>query len=306
MDREDINRLKESCDLRAIYPPELVVRHRAYYTHAHCCFHQDEHASAIITKYTFECKAGCVPKMDIIAFVQRSEAVGFIAAIDFLQQGLPVHPLPAVASNKLPSLDDDLAGSFGRELTEAIASPLLSQGLTMAILMFYKIGWCDSGTDAFTIPMWEDGKLCNIKMYQIYPKAFWWYDGGKRPQESMYGLDKVVELGYTQDVIVVCEGQKDVWSVSQDGFPAVSVLDGAGSWRADYVKQLRPYRLIVPLGDNDDAGRNFVRRVCRDVRRAIPFDWRRIAPAAPPGFDYTQFRAEGGDFTVFAETVTNW
>ena len=305
---EEIRELKENSDLRTIYPPELLVKQYSKYALAHCCFHEDRNASAILTKWSFECKAGCTEKLDIIAFVQRANACGFREAMDIIERKECVNPLPPPPPEKeLEPLDVSLMKKFANSLNERTAKTLLAQGLTMAILGFYSIGWCNTDTNAYTIPMTEGGQLCNLKMYQTEPtKGFWWYGGGKRPQVQMYGFDKIPELGYNSDVLLIMEGQKDVWSAAQDGFNAVSLLDGAGTWRSEYARQVQDYGLIVPVGDNDPAGRKFVQQVCRDIRRAVPFDWRRLVPDAPDGFDYTNFVNNGGSHTDFKNIVWRW
>lgn len=91
----------------------------------------------------------------------------------------------------------------------------------------------------------------------------------------------------TTDILAVCEGEPDTWSMHECGISAIGV-PGANAWQKIYGRVLR-YRRVAIIADNDDHGEGmkFAEMVQQDVRGA------RII-LMPQGYDANSFLVENG------------
>ena len=69
------------------------------------------------------------------------------------------------------------------------------------------------------------------------------------------------------DRIVITEGEMDAITLSQLGIPAVGIT-GANNWKPHYARIFSGFGEVVVVGDNDDAGREFVEKVSKAVLSA--------------------------------------
>lgn len=70
-----------------------------------------------------------------------------------------------------------------------------------------------------------------------------------------------------KDVIHVAEGEFDAMILEKIGLPAVAI-PGASGWAAHHRRMLAGFRRVHVWGDPDDAGADFINRVCRSMRQA--------------------------------------
>lgn len=75
-------------------------------------------------------------------------------------------------------------------------------------------------------------------------------------------------LSEATDFVVICEGELDAVSCTQAGVPAVGV-PGVDSWKAHHRRLFDGFDVLV-VGDNDKAGRGFVKKMLNDIHSARP------------------------------------
>ncbi|HEY8899062.1 MAG TPA: phage/plasmid primase, P4 family [Chthoniobacterales bacterium] len=82
----------------------------------------------------------------------------------------------------------------------------------------------------------------------------------------LYRLPEIEAAGEGEPIFLV-EGEKDADTLKELGLLSTTVPMGAGKWRDSYLRTLKG-KWVVVLGDNDDAGRNHVNKVCKALREA--------------------------------------
>jgi DNA primase len=103
-------------------------------------------------------------------------------------------------------------------------------------------------------------------------------------------LWNVPALKTESDVIAVCEGELDalITDAFVPGIPAVGV-PGAAAWKPHFSRLLVDYERVLILTDGDEPGREFGRRLVRELDNAV-------AVPMPDGMDVNDtFLAEGPD-----------
>lgn len=93
-------------------------------------------------------------------------------------------------------------------------------------------------------------------------------------------------LSVGADRVYVTEGELDAITATAHGYPAVSV-GGAKAWKPWWSFCFDGPREVIVLADGDDAGKELIDRVKREVRhsRGVSF---------PPGMDVSSYRLEKG------------
>lgn len=76
-------------------------------------------------------------------------------------------------------------------------------------------------------------------------------------------LFNVRAIAQARDVIAINEGELDAMSVEQAGVPAVGVV-GVTNWKPHFPRLFEGLRVLV-IGDNDEAGQAFVKRVLTEL-----------------------------------------
>jgi len=69
------------------------------------------------------------------------------------------------------------------------------------------------------------------------------------------------------DTLHVAEGEFDAMILETVGLPAIAI-PGASGWAAHHRRMLAGFRRVYVWGDPDDAGADFINRVCRSMRQA--------------------------------------
>lgn len=94
---------------------------------------------------------------------------------------------------------------------------------------------------------------------------------GKRKYMSMQDeparVFNVGAIHRATDTIHVAEGEFDAMVLETIGLPAVAI-PGASGWAAHHRRMLAGFRRVHVWGDPDDAGADFINRVCRSMRQA--------------------------------------
>ena len=118
-----------------------------------------------------------------------------------------------------------------------------------------------------------DGKL----IYQIcryLPKTFkvrrpdgkgGWLWGMSDVKPVLYHLDEIIVSKYHDDVIYLCEGEKDAdTAFIRFGTTGTTNPFGAGKWKPEYSEMLRGCNVLV-IPDNDPPGQNHCTQVCASL-----------------------------------------
>jgi 5S rRNA maturation endonuclease (ribonuclease M5) len=157
----------------------------------------------------------------------------------------------------------------------ALASdPILSddlknaRGLWTKTFDHYDLGW-DSKESAYTIPIRDgDGKLANVRWYQLRPpkgrRKIWGVTGHNAPLLfPMSALDKAKRDGY----IIICEGEWDAIVTNQYNFRAITKTNGAKVWRIEWNKLFEGLKVYV-CQDMDRDGQDANRKIARSLSRS--------------------------------------
>lgn len=91
-----------------------------------------------------------------------------------------------------------------------------------------------------------------------------WVWKTKDMRRILYRLPELLEADPSMTVFV-CEGEKDVEALLEQGLVATTNVGGAGKWRDEYNEHLVG-RDVVVLPDNDDAGRRHAEQVARSLQ----------------------------------------
>lgn len=108
--------------------------------------------------------------------------------------------------------------------------------------------------------------------FQRYPDGKGKWINRKYPGQVLYGLPEVMTSG----IVFVCEGERDVGTLREQGFVATTIAGGAkAAWQANFTEALRG-REVILIPDNDEPGWELMRRIAKallgKVSRLICFD----------------------------------
>lgn len=169
---------------------------------------------------------------------------------------------------------DQLVTMFQSELDRDVAAQtyLAGRGFTSASAATFRLGVVPRD-----VPGWEPfaGRLAipyltPTGVVDIRFRAL----NGEEPkylsQEGHKGhLYNVSALQVDTDIIAVCEGEIDTMTAhGMCDVPCVG-LPGANGWKSLWHRAFQDYSKVVVLCDGDDAGRDFGRRIKRDVDAAV-------------------------------------
>lgn len=101
-------------------------------------------------------------------------------------------------------------------------------------------------------------------------------EADKYSQEAGGGtpLFNTIALSAPGDLIVLCEGEFDVITLTALGIPAVGI-PGANNWKDHFYRCLQGWARVVMFYDGDKPGRELV----KVIKKKIPD----LIPMAPPG-----------------------
>lgn len=112
-----------------------------------------------------------------------------------------------------------------------------------------------------------------------------------------YRLPELIEAVGDDRPVFVVEGEKDVETLRARGVPATCNPMGAGKWWSDFNAFFRGADVII-CGDNDQAGRDHVALVARNLRgvarRLCVLDLAKFWPDIEPSDDISDWFARGG------------
>jgi hypothetical protein len=94
------------------------------------------------------------------------------------------------------------------------------------------------------------------------------------------------------DVVWICEGEKDADRLHNAGLTATTNIGGAGKWRDEYAEEFRGKHCVV-LQDNDDAGRAHTPIVARSLVGVAASVKVLLPPGLPPKGDVSDWLDAG-------------
>ena len=145
-----------------------------------------------------------------------------------------------------------------------------------------------------------------IQVRRYYPKTFrqyrydakqGWIAGLNGAKKFLYHFPEIVK----QDVVYVCEGEKDVDTLWQWGIPATTNIGGALKWSDEYSNLLKDKSVVI-IPDNDEVGRKHAESVAKSLygkAKAIKIVF------LPSGKDVSEWKALGGKKNDLSEIVSS-
>jgi 5S rRNA maturation endonuclease (ribonuclease M5) len=237
---------------------------------ANCPAHEDNRASLSIkdqdNKLVLKCHAGCEFK-DILAALPQ----------DIVGPGHPGHNGFDFAPHKSPTLNSCKDGKDTHYLYLSADGVPLYRKVRRGV----KDGWrIDTAMDS-------EGNM--------------WDSGLHTAKRTLYNAEQLSER--PKEPVFVCEGEKDADTLTTLGLLAVTNIEGASGWSAEYTRLLQK-RDIVIVEDNDEAGAKRTEKLNETLQRAgcrvKVIRFRNL----PPHGDVTDYVAQGHTLEDLVTIVT--
>lgn len=130
------------------------------------------------------------------------------------------------------------------------------RGISDSSIDRFQLGWYN---DYVTVPIFIDGTFRNFQLRRDNPKKIRSYYRGVGA--LVYNSD----LLNLVDTVYITEGLTDCIKLNQERIPSVSHNAGAGGWQDGWFKYFIRQKEIYVIFDNDRAGKNGVRKVCKNL-----------------------------------------
>lgn len=157
-------------------------------------------------------------------------------------------------------------------LPDRIRQYLNARGLTDEHISYYKLGWGEFyGRWWITIPVKDDeGKFTFLKLRQdpednTNPARYKFYPTGS--EATIYGWEM---LAGNEDGIVICEGEFDCILLNANGIAAITSTAGAGTFKEEWVQNLKKLKKVYVCFDKDEAGEKGAERLIPLLDKALP------------------------------------
>lgn len=178
------------------------------------------------------------------------------------------------------------------------------RGLDRDTIKEFRIGW-DKSTKAYSIPVYDiEGKLVNIRWYQLDPqddrRKIWSILG--RGAAVLFPAPHIPDLG---EEVVLCEGELDALLTIQNGFSAITRTAGATTWKSEWNKVFTG-KTVYLIHDMDHTGQSANRKIrnqligvaAKVVIVALPY------PLDPKhGKDLTDYWLDGHEYEEFRKLL---
>lgn len=234
---------------------------------AHCPMHDDERRSAVIN---FEKGVWYCNKEDIGGSLedlmeQRDDWVE--PPSNGAGSRASRAPSSAAATAELPSEASIEGWKLALQADEIALEDLkAARGLWTKTAIYFELGW-DRSAQAYTIPVRdEQGRLVNVRRYQIRPprdrRKIWGVTGHNKP--VIYPINV---LAKEPKSILLVEGELDAIICNQFGFRAVTRTGAARVWHPAWNKLFKGLVVYV-CHDMDTAGQDANRKVARSLTKS--------------------------------------
>lgn len=257
-------------------------------------FHDDKKPSLSLIKFLdgnwrFKCFA-CGAAGDPITYVQRTQGGSFAEAVEQLVGAAAKAPIGSYTA-------------FGASSSYA-GTPSAEQENNRANTGANRVDTATRQGPKRLVKAYDYFDKDGVLLYQVQrfePKDFrqrrpdpdqpskWIWDMCNVPR-VLFRLPRLLSAA-PGDTCYYVEGEKDVETLEQQGLLATTHCGGAGSFRAELLRDAKHLRIVV-IPDNDDPGKQLMRRVfaaARDQGIAVGF---RLLPGQYK--DVTEFFEQGG------------
>lgn len=157
-------------------------------------------------------------------------------------------------------------------IPERIREYLHARGLTETIINDYKLGWGEFyGKWWITIPIRDqEGNFSFFKLrrdpeVQNESEKYMFYPTGS--SATLYGWKM---LHGNTDMVVICEGEFDSILLSSMGIPTITSTAGAGTFKEEWVKNLKDLKKVYICFDRDNAGEKGTERLISLLEKHLP------------------------------------
>lgn len=136
--------------------------------------------------------------------------------------------------------------------------------------------------------------------YVLDNKFIWGMPAGVH--KTLYNLNKVtaaIKNGYP---VYICEGEKDVDTLSNIGYSACT-MGGCGDWRKEFAQYFKGADVIL-LPDNDEPGQKVMQRIKKDLKY-YAHRIRVVKTSNAPHGDITDWINEGHIKAELKELISN-
>lgn len=231
-----------------------------------CPFHTDKAPSFSFNSESglWKCFAGC-GEGNIFTFIADKEHITESnKAISFIEKtlGIKLSHKKVIDKNTPIRYHKALLKNFG-----ALEWMQDKRGLEVQTLIDYQIG---IKKDRITIPVYDQAGDCrNIRLYAwgnnkvkaTQKMISYWTGSGK--SKIRYGAVRLYPIQNLDKVgIVLCEGEMDALLLNQQGFNAITVTGGAGSFKMEWCELFKNKKVYICF-DIDAAGSKGALRVAK-------------------------------------------
>lgn len=185
-------------------------------------------------------------------------------------------PRPDGSKPTRPDIEVGLVQEYHKRLM-SLTGPIRDmlrerRGLSDETLRRFQLGW---DGERITIPVYDEyNTLVNFRRYKWNSNEDQWkvlnyvdeYNNSYG-EVRIFGIDRVLDSDI--DYIVWSEGEMDRICCEQHGFPTACPTSGAGTWKAEWTKLFRNKKRVYLAQDNDEAGRNAVKKLCEKLYRVV-------------------------------------
>ncbi len=181
---------------------------------------------------------------------------------------------PKSTKNNLRKLKIDalLVEQCHQALPERIRAYLNARGITEELVNEYKLGWGEFyGKWWITIPIPDkDGKYTFFKLRQDPEDAsnknkYMFYPVGN--EATIYGWES---LRGSRSTLVICEGEFDRLILSKFAVPTITSTAGAGTFKKEWLEELKGFDDIHVVFDKDDAGEKASEKLIELLAETFP------------------------------------
>lgn len=172
---------------------------------------------------------------------------------------------------------EEATAGYAAALTGAAARLLLARGLDRKTVDTFRVGVVAEpmpGHERYrgwlSIPYLDkDGKALSMRFRCMADHVHRDFGHGKymsmfEEPSRVFNVRAIHEAG---DTLHICEGEFDAMVLTMVGLPAIAI-PGASAWSNHHRRMIAGFSKVYVWGDPDEAGAEFVQRVCRACRAA--------------------------------------
>ena len=172
---------------------------------------------------------------------------------------------------------EEATANYQARLTGAAASLLVQRGLDEKTVAMFRVGVVGDplpGHERFkgwlSIPYLDrNGEALSMRFRCIAEHNHRDFGHGKymsmfEEPSRVFNIRAIHEAG---DTLHICEGEFDAMVLTRIGLPSIAI-PGASAWSNHHRRMIAGFSKVYVWGDPDQAGAEFVQRVCRASRAA--------------------------------------